>query len=140
MNKLILKLSLAFGCIALAFTACQKNNPDCTNLQLNYGDTCLISVGNRSVLGLVDTNCNCDSTLFPYPSPTYDCPTLLKNYGDNCVLGGVNGTIDNNCNCDTTTQTSNWDCPTLQLNFGDSCRLNTFPGGMGIVDTNCNCI
>lgn len=142
MKKLIIKLTLVLGVVAIAFTACQKTtNPDCPNLQLNYGDTCIASggtLGTLSRLGLVDSNCNCDSTLFTMPTPTFDCPSLQQNYGDGCTLGGVNGVIDNNCNCDTTTvQAPNWDCVNLQLNIGDTCR--TLGTSAGIVDSNCNC-
>ena len=138
-------LSMMALTMIISFTACEEEdmdnnqvNPtyDCPDLQLDYGDICLIidSVGNGTMVsyGLVDQDCAC---ILP-DTMAFDCPDILANVGDPCLLDSVGGMGIVQADCSCTDLPPNWDCWDLQLNIGDSC--STLLGG-GIVNDLCEC-
>jgi len=125
----------------LCFTSCDDESfedleltPifDCSELELNFRDTCL----NNSLFGIVDSNCICTVT----QDSIVDCPNLGLFIGDRCTLDPtVNDTLFGvvSMECECTLIPDEFDCPDIMLNFKDTC----FVGNQyGIVDQLCECI
>ncbi len=124
-----MKLNFILFClvIGLSLVSCGED-PDCTTLDLNIGDTCDDGDANTEN-DVVSGSCICAGTII------FECATLELNIGDDCDDGDTNtenDIVDADCTCVGTpipeeiTYTN-----TIKEIFDTSCAVNSSCHGAG---------